>query len=301
MENEKKTDGAVQDGKPLSPAAVMRNRILPPEQITVVPTEITEEPAYTPASYADTVLGCALDIGVGIQENGGEVARVEDTVTRICRAFGGESVRVFAIPNMIQASLVMKDGTTAFSMRRITSISNHLYRLQCFNALSRELCAGRLSLADAPAAIAQAEEKRPFPDWLLLLGGALSAGAFAVFFGGNLLDGLAAFCVGVVMSLLDLIPHPHIHRMAHTMIESFVGGSLALLICALFPTLQSDLVLIGTIMVPIPGLAFGNSLRDMISGNLISGSLRLLEVLLLAGMIALGYGAAMMLFGGLGA
>ena len=60
-----------------------------------------------------------------------------------------------------------------------------------------------------------------------------------------------------------------------------------------------DKVLIGTIMVLIPGLAFGNALRDMLGGNLLSGAMRILECLLLSAMIAFGYAAALTLLGGL--
>lgn len=52
-------------------------------------------------------------------------------------------------------------------------------------------------------------------------------------------------------------------------------------------------------MVLIPGLAFGNALRDMLGGNLLSGAMRILECLLLSAMIAFGYAAALTLLGGL--
>jgi uncharacterized membrane protein YjjP (DUF1212 family) len=52
-------------------------------------------------------------------------------------------------------------------------------------------------------------------------------------------------------------------------------------------------------MQVIPGLSFWTGVMDMVNGNLISGSLRLLQAFLTAVMIALGYAMAFLVFGGL--
>lgn len=55
---------------------------------------------------------------------------------------------------------------------------------------------------------------------------------------------------------------------------------------------NSDKVMIGTIMLLIPGIAFTNGLRDLIGGETISGSLRLLEAVIQASAIAIGFALA---------
>ena len=57
-------------------------------------------------------------------------------------------------------------------------------------------------------------------------------------------------------------------------------------------------IMIGTIMLQIPGLAFGTALRDLLGGDLLAGSLRLIQSLLAAAMIAFGYMLPMMVMGG---
>lgn len=47
-------------------------------------------------SLAETVLRLALDVGEGMLKNGGEVSRVENTIERICRAWG--AVRACGAP-----------------------------------------------------------------------------------------------------------------------------------------------------------------------------------------------------------
>jgi uncharacterized membrane protein YjjP (DUF1212 family) len=60
-----------------------------------------------------------------------------------------------------------------------------------------------------------------------------------------------------------------------------------------------DMVMIGSIMLLIPGISLMNSLRDMMCGDIITGILRLAEALMMAVAIAAGFGIAIMMLGGL--
>ena len=68
---------------------------------------------------AGTVLAIAMDVGAETLRVGGEIHRVEDTVTRICLAYGAEAVEVFAITSLITAEVRMPDGTYATHNRRV--------------------------------------------------------------------------------------------------------------------------------------------------------------------------------------
>ena len=56
--------------------------------------------------------------------------------------------------------------------------------------------------------------------------------------------------------------------------------------------------MMGTIMLFIPGMSIGSSIRDLMSGNLVAGILQLTEALFTALAIALGYSAVLILTGG---
>ena len=62
---------------------------------------------------------------------------------------------------------------------------------------------------------------------------------------------------------------------------------------------NTDKVMIGSIMLLIPGINLMNALRDMMCGDIITGILRLAEALMMAVAIAAGFGVAIMLMGGL--
>lgn len=56
------------------------------------------------------VVECALDMGETMLRCGAEILRVEDTVTRICTAYGGGIVDVFTILSLITGRR-MRDKT----------------------------------------------------------------------------------------------------------------------------------------------------------------------------------------------
>ena len=59
-----------------------------------------------------------------------------------------------------------------------------------------------------------------------------------------------------------------------------------------------DKIMIGDIMLLIPGMAVTNAVRDILVGDTISGIMRLIESLLWAVALACGYMAAIWLVGG---
>ena len=62
----------------------------------------------------------------------------------------------------------------------------------------------------------------------------------------------------------------------------------------LLPQLDKDMILIGDIMLLIPGLAMTNAVRNMLVGDTISGVVRLAETLIWAGALAGGFMVSML-------
>ena len=101
----------------------------------------------------------------------------------------------------------------------------------------------------------------------------------------------------MIIILLEQHRPEFVNNMAQSIISSFAGGVLAIVFVRLGLGCNVDKVMIGTIMLLIPGMTIGTSIRDMLCGDLITGFFRLLQSLLLATIIALGYGAAILLMG----
>ena len=133
-----------------------------------------------------------------------------------------------------------------------------------------------------------------------LAGSVLAASSFAVFFGGSLWDGLLAGVIAVLVFWMERCLAPFcMNGVEFQFIASFCCGISTLLFCRTGPQLHADKILIGIIMLLIPGIMLTNSIRDILLGDIISGSLRLVEAILMAAVLALGMMAAIWLMGGI--
>ena len=86
------------------------------------------------------------------------------------------------------------------------------------------------------------------------------------------------------------------NEVAFQFAASFLTG---LAICGMVficPSLHMDKIMIGDIMLLIPGLMATNAMRDALIGDTLAGSNRLVAALLLAAALALGFMGAIILF-----
>lgn len=248
---------------------------------------------------ADDLLRTALDVATQTLKAGGEIHRVEETVERICLSHEAAHVEVFAISTLIVASVRMKSGAYSSQTRRLYSAENHFVRLARLNAISRSLCEGRLTLAEAQKQIAVAKRATAYPVAVEYLGGFIGAGGFSVFFGGTLRDALCAALIGMLVMIFGRVLPPSVNQFATTTFRSFLGGSLSYLAVWVGAGEDTGKIFVGTVMLLVPGLAFGNAMRDLLSGDTLTGTLGCIRSALLAVSIAFGLFVASVLFGGL--
>lgn len=240
-----------------------------------------------------------IKMGEALQNSGAEVFRVEDTLNRIAAAYGAEEVNIFVITSSIVVTLTMPDLPPQTQTRRLRkSTGNDLLELEQLNALSRRICAEKPPVEEFQQQLSTILAQPGEPQ-LHLVGSVLAAASFAVFFGGSLWDGVLAGGVAVFICWMERWLAPFcLNGVAFQFIASFLSGMAALLCCRVCPLLHADMVLIGVIMLLVPGIPFTNAIRDILLGDIISGSLRLVEAVLLAAMLALGMMAAIWLMGG---
>lgn len=87
------------------------------------------------------------------------------------------------------------------------------------------------------------------------------------------------------------------NSLIQTMFCSAVTSISVMLLVGIGIGVHTDKIMIGNIMLVIPGIQLANSLRDMISGDMISGLLNMSEALMKAISVAMGF-AMGVLFGG---
>lgn len=246
-------------------------------------------------------LSLAMDIGKSMIKCGAEINRVEETIIRICSAYGMKQIEVFSIISMINVTAIDEDGDPYTQSRRVYSYSTNLGRLEMLNALSRKICAGSVEIAAARKELDAINCEKTNFHVTAMLGSMLAAGAFAMFFGGSLLDAIAAMPIAVIIYLMNtLIKARGMSKLFFTALCSAISGTAAILFVRMGFGNNADMIMIGDIMLIIPGLALINSVREMLCGDVMSGLLRMLESVIIAAAIACGFAVPILVFGKIG-
>lgn len=247
----------------------------------------------------EQLLCCALDIGEQMLISGAEVGRVEAAVRYICTAYGCRRTDVFTITSSIVVSVEDAQGERDTQTRRITGSRTNLTRLHKLNALSRRICAETPDWEFVRTQLRKICEEPTYPLWLEILASGLIGGSFAIFFGGSWLDGLVAVLLGMgIRCSTGLLQKAAMNQIFVNVVTSFLLSMAAILLVRMGIGQDANKIIIGNIMLLIPGIALTNSLRDMISGDIMTGMLRFLDAVLVAAAIAAGYILAAQLLGG---
>ena len=239
----------------------------------------------------EEVLDLALMAGHILLENGAEIYRVEETIDRICGYYGVNSENAFVLSNGIFLTAGSARESFFAKVQHIPVSGTHLNKVAAVNQLSREIVEGRHTIQDAYRIL---EEIRTMPGkkrWMQTLASGVGSAAFCIFFGGTFGDSLAAFAAGICLYLYVLwLSVPHLSKI----VGHSGGGALVTVVCCLLYLMgvgeNLNFMMIGTIMPLVPGVAFTNSIRDVADGDYISGSVRMLDALLVFFCIAIGVG-----------
>ena len=244
------------------------------------------------------LLHAVLDIGEAMQNSGAEISRVEDSINRMCAAYGVQRVNSFTITANIIVTLEVNDETVITQTRRIHQVSTDFARLDKLNDLSRYICAELPPVAEIQRRFRAIMAEKPLSRGLTYLGGMLTAGGFAVFFGGSWEDMAVTALMSLLVETMMLLPiRRRINPLFYLALTAFFTGIGSSVVVRLGLGEHMDSILIGCIMLTIPGLAITNAVRDLLSGDTFSGLSRLCESLLLAAGIACGFSLAIYLMG----
>lgn len=232
-----------------------------------------------------------------ILENGGETYRAEETVNRICQAYGYDESDVFATPTGVFISVSRADGESETCIVRIRKRGVDLEAIDCVNTVSRRLTSGQMELCNAIEVLQSLNGKKPEKVWLSALAAGLSSGFFALLFRGSAFDFFAAMFCGVIVRLISsLIKTADMFNFTSSLLGGFLIGVGSVLCVQISGMGNLDKIISGAMMPLLPGVSMTNAIRDTMRGDLVSGVSRAAEALLIAVSLAFGAGVVMKIY-----
>lgn len=126
----------------------------------------------------------------------------------------------------------------------------------------------------------------PLPAW--------GSGCFCFLFGGSPIDCVVAFFSGLMVYLFVLLAgKKQLSKIMSNILASAVAAFCGLFLFQLGIGHNMDRIIIGSIIPLVPGVPLTNSIRDFFNGDYISGTIRLIDTLLIAACIAIGVGCVL--------
>ena len=248
----------------------------------------------------DQVISLALDIGELMVMCNAEITRVEDTIIRICDVYNLKRVDVFAITSIIIVSTKTDFGDTITQTRRIYASSTDLHKLEDLNSLSRYICKNRPMPDEAQKKIHELTTRNTSNSFMNFCGYVLASSSFTMFFGGNFIDFIATGIIAMLLFYIDtFVKKISNNQILYCSVCSIIAGYSAIILVKMGLGVNMDKIMIGDIMLLIPGIPLINSARDMLCGDIIAGVLRLVDAILIAVSIACGFAIPLITLGGM--
>ncbi|MEG1311429.1 MAG: threonine/serine exporter family protein [Romboutsia sp.] len=242
-------------------------------------------------TYKKEILRLALFIGELMISSGAETYRVEDSIVRICKSRGFNHINVFTSPTVIIISDDRFDGYSFMKVIKHRSIN--LNKVALLNSFSRKFVSNTdLSIKDALCELKHLESDSPYPTWLINIATAIGSASFAVLVGG---DDILTFALTLITSIIAMVSFEKMMKISNISAFSTLTASILIALAGVALTKLGiidtpKMLIVGSIMPLLPGVPFIKAVRDLISGDLISGVTRAFEAGITAFSIASGVG-----------
>lgn len=238
----------------------------------------------------ERVLRVALLAGETLMQSGAEIYRAEYTARIICKSYGVEA-ECFCMPTGIFISGYGEDKKSFSQMKRITARTVDLHRIEMINTFSRKINEEQISIEEAEKELLRIKECPYFKFSTRLAAAALTAPVYTLLFGGTMPDALLAAVISTILYIINSsISRIGFFPFFSDFISGMLAGALTIFTNKMYPMIHMDKVIIGAIMILVPGIAITNAIRDALKGDLVSSLARIGEALLVVTAVGAGVG-----------
>lgn len=243
------------------------------------------------------VLNIALLSGEILLTSGSEIYRVEDTIDRICSAYGIDCEAFVTPTGIIISGWAVNNPSESVSLvKRIRNRTINLHNIEIINTFSRELQESIMPYEQALGKLKDMKKGPYFPFVKRLPAAGLTSFAYTVLFKGTVMDGLFAAAISMLIySILEKMKRFNFSQYFGIFFCSLTAGLISITASHLISTLNVNSIIIGSIMILVPGLAITNGIRDALHGDILSSQARVVEALIVVTSIGVGVGISLTL------
>ena len=241
------------------------------------------------------VVDLAMQAGSVLLKNGAEIFRVEETMERICHSFHVDKMSVFVISHGIFISADNEKNETVSKVLHIPLSGANLEIIAEVNELSRDIAVGKVSLDEAFERIEMIEKLPPTRSKIQIICAGIASGCFGYMLNAGIAECIFSVFIGALVYAWVLLAAKY---KISKIIVNILGGVLitttALIAMNMVNVpMKMEGMIIGSIMPLIPGVGFVNAIRDIADSDFLSGTVRMIDALLVFVYIAIGVGVVL--------
>lgn len=239
-------------------------------------TRAAEPAKKSPEEIADYL----IEVGSTLASCGCPSYRLEDTVRLIAELEGVEAAP-FAMPTGFFVEVRTREGARVVRLARVEESGMDLGRLVAVDHIFNDVAERVLTIDEGRARLRELGAARPpYPTPLRWAAIAASSGAVAVFFGGGVVEAVAATATGLaIFAFARFVSRNPSGRF----LVDFFGGAVAACAAAIAarvrPTIAYEVVVLSGVIALIPGMKFTTGLAELAKKSLVAGGARLMDTL----------------------
>jgi len=228
---------------------------------------------------------------------GAEIYRVEETIERIARALGLETLQTFVITNGLFASAEVEHQATLTKIIHISFDSIHLGKIAAVNEVSRQIERHLISQQAANDRLIAIKNDSSLHIPQMILASSIGAASFCYLLGGQASDSILSSMNGLLIGALAIYGKNFIRsKIILLLVQSLLISLVANFSVAAGFGQNIDKVIIGSIIPLIPGVHFINSIKEFADRDYLSGVIRIIDALQTILFLAIGIGLSFQLF-----
>ena len=226
--------------------------------------------------------------------------RVEMLATRLGVSWGFE-VEALAIPTGVWIT-IRRDGENIIELTRVRNWAVDLDRLARLNDLVETFHAHHISLAEAHRRLKhEVSAKPPYGKVATVIAGAGTSPILVFNYGGSMLEVALALPIGAVVQVL----HKYVlvgenQRYLSDFVSAAFVATYACICHHFFQDVDIPRLVVGGIVVLVPGLVVVNAVHEVAQKNLVSGAAKLLEAMVITAALGCGVGFVLGIFFAIG-
>lgn len=141
---------------------------------------------------------CA-EFAIMLVSYGAEIYRTEDTIRRICTAYGHKNAEIYVTPANFIITVKSPDGVPITNSKNVSGRNTNLDRVGKLNELSRFICRMKPDAETIQKHLDTIRNRRTYSQPVLYLSYAAAGAAFTLFFGGGAVEAVFGSLLAIIV------------------------------------------------------------------------------------------------------